>query len=83
LNFFRDTFLYSYNPGYAQTGFVPYGVTTGPDDILWFCKFGGGRIGRITTYGHVMHFAPPSPALVVVIETARMLPIEGVSAGKA
>ncbi len=44
-------------PEYPRAGSSPHGITTGPDSALWFCEFGGGRIGRITTSGHVTHFA--------------------------
>src|SRR3989440_43171 len=39
----------------------PSGITTGPDDALWFTEGVGGKIGRITTTGMVTEFTIPTP----------------------
>ena len=41
-------------------GGASVGITTGPDDALWFTEIQSGKIGRITTRGHVTEFALPT-----------------------
>ena len=47
---------------FADTGFgQPNGISTGPDDALWFTdRSTPEAIGRITTSGHVTHFTDAS-----------------------
>jgi virginiamycin B lyase len=40
--------------GYAS------GITTGPDNNLWFTNYGGNRIGRITPAGRIDEFVVPT-----------------------
>ena len=35
----------------------PYGITTGPDDALWFTEYGSYNIGRITTSGSITEYS--------------------------
>jgi hypothetical protein len=37
------------------------GITTGPDDALWFTLFSANSIGRITTSGEITEYPIPSP----------------------
>ena len=41
-------------------GGASVGITTGPDNALWFTEIQGNKIGRITTRGHVAEFALPT-----------------------
>lgn len=35
----------------------PVGITNGPDDALWFTERGWGKLGRITTDGHMEQYS--------------------------
>jgi virginiamycin B lyase len=40
---------------------MPLGITTGPDEALWFVEAAGNKIGRVTTGGTFTEFAVPTP----------------------
>ena len=40
----------------------PEGITSGPDQALWFTEAQGNKIGRITTSGSITEFALPTTA---------------------
>src|SRR5258706_4683447 len=41
-------------------GSQPEGITSGPDQALWFAEGGGDKIGRITTSGTITAFTLPT-----------------------
>ncbi len=41
-------------------GSQPEGITSGPDQALWFTELAGNKIGRITTGGSITEFALPT-----------------------
>ena len=51
---------YTYVASQNGTGMSsPYGITTGPDEALWFTNYGNNSIGRITTAGVVTNYTGP------------------------
>jgi hypothetical protein len=38
----------------------PYGMTSGPDGLLWFVERAGNKIGKITTSGTITEYSIPT-----------------------